>query len=159
MSKVTTIPPSAPPLLAVPILEDDDGKILRGAGAWFYGDPVPANPERDARLKRAAKLIEEARNLTPPPRPQARSHVRIRGERLSKPILWQGRQWAVTGYGVEARDGCYAIKRSDLWDNDLRHGWIMHMTEKLWVDLADFTEALRVARRHHAPKCPASLGI
>jgi hypothetical protein len=127
---------------------------LRAAGAWFFGDPIPANPERDARLKRAVKLIEEARNLTPPPRPQARTNVRVRGERLSKPILWQGRQWAVTGYGVEARDGCYAVPRRNLWDNDFRHGWIMHMAEKNWVDLADFTEALRVARRHYAPRRP-----
>jgi hypothetical protein len=130
-------------------------KALREAGAWFHGDPVPVNQEYQARLRQASKLAEGARELAAPPGVQTYNRIRIRGGRLTKPIYWQGRQWAVTGYGVEARDGCYAVPRLNLWDDEFRHCWLRHMAQKNWVDLADFAEALRIARRHHAPRCPA----
>jgi hypothetical protein len=66
---------------------------------------------------------------------------------LTEPIYWQGRQWAVTPFGVECRDGTYVIEASRLWEGDKDHGWIMQMAEKCWVDLPDFAEALRIARR------------
>ena len=38
--------------------------------------------------------------------------VPIRGDALP-PLLWRGRQWAVTDYGIEALDGTYSLKASD----------------------------------------------
>jgi hypothetical protein len=133
-----------------------DEKFLRNAGAWFSGDPIPADRRLAARLKRAAELIERARQLDLPPKPQALT--RVRGGRLSKPVYWTGKQWAVTAYGVECRNGLYCIERHRLWENEYRHGWLLHMAPKPWVDIADFAEALRLARKHHAPYLPAKAG-
>jgi hypothetical protein len=127
--------------------------ILRAAGAWFHGDPIPVNQEFRTRLQQADKLAKHARELTALPGAQSHNHVRLRGGRLTRPIYWQGQQWAVTGYGVESRDGRYTVSRLNLWDDEFRHSWLRHMAEKNWVDLADFAEALRIARRHHAPRC------
>lgn len=68
--------------------------------------------------------------------------VALTGEALSEPIMWTGRQWAVTKYGIEARDGTYVIERDRVEEDD----WIEHMSEKNWIDLGDFAEALRLAR-------------
>jgi hypothetical protein len=70
--------------------------------------------------------------------------VKLRGERLH-PVWWQGRQWAVTKYGIEARDGRYAIEASRLNESD----WVAHMAEKEWVDEADFNTAWLVALTLH----------
>jgi N6-adenosine-specific RNA methylase IME4 len=93
----------------------------------------------------AERLKARARDLDSPWRPPSDNHVKVSGERLAK-IIWKGRQWAVTKYGIECRDGGYAIERSRVWDGEDEHGWIMHMSEKEWVDLNDFAEALRIAR-------------
>jgi hypothetical protein len=65
---------------------------------------------------------------------------------FSKPIYWTGRQWAVTKFGIEARNGDYKIPRNRVWEENSGQGWIEHMAEKGWVDIHDFTEALRLAR-------------
>jgi hypothetical protein len=38
-----------------------------------------------------------------------KSPVAVRAEPLSE-VWWQGRQWAVTAYGIERRDGAYVIE-------------------------------------------------
>ncbi len=88
-----------------------------------------------------------------PPRPEvpdaivmASDNVPVRGEALSQPVHWIGRQWAVTSYGVEKRDGTYVIERNRLWEERHGHGWAQHMAEKEWCDLPDFRTALMVAR-------------
>ncbi|WP_051334783.1 hypothetical protein [Bradyrhizobium sp. Ai1a-2] len=86
-----------------------------------------------------------------PPAYHATNRVRVRGQRLS-PIIWQGRQWAVTKHGIECRDGTYAIAKSRLWE-----GWERHMAEKEWVDQADLAEALRIARQVHAKQAPGTM--
>lgn len=76
------------------------------------------------------------------------------------PILWQGRQWAVTSYGLEARDGRYPINSRNL--SELapgEHGLIRHMASKPWVDLPDFVAALAVARMFHAGRDRKSAAI
>lgn len=74
--------------------------------------------------------------------------VELCGEALSEPVVWVGRQWAVTTYGIECRDGRYTIKASQLWSGG--DGWNIgvHMAEKEWVDVPDFLTALLVARGH-----------
>jgi hypothetical protein len=79
--------------------------------------------------------------------------VRNWGGRLS-PIIWQGRQWAVTVSGIECRDGRYGISAATLWRDEDRYPWVVHMSLKSWVDLPDFAEALRIARHYHAPINP-----
>lgn len=103
------------------------------------------SPDWLARKTLAERLIIKARDLDRGWGPQADIRVKNRGERLSR-VYWRGRQWAATKYGVECRDGCYAIERTRLWEEDNEHSWIMHMAGKDWVDLEDFAEALRVAR-------------
>ena len=78
------------------------------------------------------------------------------GEPLSEPVYWRGRQWAATAYGVEALDGSYTIEGERLWEDDFQPwtvgheglGWVAHMAEKVWVDVADFRNALLEARGH-----------
>jgi hypothetical protein len=63
----------------------------------------------------------------------------------------------VTKRGLEARDGTYFIARDRLWDDEDYHGWIPAMSEKGWVDLDDFAEALRLARHIHRAHCPQAV--
>jgi hypothetical protein len=70
--------------------------------------------------------------------------------------IWCNEQWAVTGYGIERRIrrmGSYAIAKSRLWEGE-SYGWVKHMSGKRWVNLAEFAEALRVARIIHAKPSP-----
>jgi hypothetical protein len=78
---------------------------------------------------------------------QAKNEVKCLGEALSKPVYWTGRQWAVTKHGIEARDGKYAIAGNRVWEEEDDYGWIRHMDEKGWVDMDDFAETLRIARK------------
>jgi hypothetical protein len=78
--------------------------------------------------------------------------VRVRGEAFSGPALWIGRQWAVTSYGVEARDGTYAIEKERLWEEMTTWPWEKHMVMKDWVDIEDFRHAMAWARIYFARK-------
>jgi len=86
----------------------------------------------DPRLDEAWDLTEAARDLSRPPGPQNSEPIRVCGDQLSWPF-WQGRQWAVTSYGVECRDGTYCVEKDRLWENDEDHSWVHHMAEKGWV--------------------------
>lgn len=76
----------------------------------------------------------------------------VRGDPLHE-VWWQGRQWAVTSYGLECRDGRYAIEAKRLGDEwSDRPGvpsWPRHMLGKAWVDVADFVTAFVVALALH----------
>ena len=98
-----------------------------------------------------ARALQTAEPATQLPQDE----VKVTGEQLSEPVYWTGKQWAVTSHGIEARDGKYAIASSRVWEETLGHGWIEHMEEKSWVDLHDFTEALRTARGRW-PKAPTA---
>lgn len=78
------------------------------------------------------------------PIPWCMEDVQLRGEKLH-PVLWQGRQWAVTTYGIEARDGTYYLQPSQLRSEPSGYTATAHMTEKSWVDIADFHIAHAVA--------------
>ena len=66
---------------------------------------------------------------------------------LHRDIHWVGRQWAVTGYGLQAVDqkqkGKFDIELSRLWDDGLLDSL---RTEK-WLNVDDFEEGLAVARK------------
>jgi hypothetical protein len=77
--------------------------------------------------------------------------VKCRGNPLGA-IWWQGRQWAVTSDGLEARDGTYFIDASRLreeLDSACDHSWIAHVCDKNWVDGADFSTAYFIACAMH----------
>ena len=67
---------------------------------------------------------------------------------LHRDIFWVGRQWAVTGFGVQAIDqrlkGAFDIEASRLWEDDLTE----RMHAQPWLNAADFDKALAVARTH-----------
>jgi hypothetical protein len=65
---------------------------------------------------------------------------------LHRDIYWVGKQWAVTGYGVQACDqkqkGKFDIEIARLWDDDL----LESMQAQKWLNTADFDKALAMAR-------------
>jgi len=64
---------------------------------------------------------------------------------LHRDIFWVGRQWAVTGFGVQAVDqrlkGAFDIEIARLWDDDLPQ----RMRTLAWLRADDFENALKVA--------------
>ena len=68
---------------------------------------------------------------------------------LHRDIFWIGRQWAVTGHGMQLIDqrltGAFDIEVVRLWDDDL----IARMRAKEWLNAADFDKGLAVARTRH----------
>ena len=72
---------------------------------------------------------------------------------LHRDIFWVGRQWAVTGAGIQAVDqrlrGVLDIAIARLWDDDL----VQSRRAKPGVNAADFDTALTTARERF-PKIP-----
>jgi len=100
--------------------------------------------------------LEETKKRGDRPIEHCTAEVKNRGEPLHR-ILWRGRQWAVTVYGVEALDGTYFFDRSRIADGvvskfDAHHSWPVHMAEKTWVDIDDFVTCWLVAITLHGVK-------
>jgi len=72
---------------------------------------------------------------------------------LHRDIHWIGRQWAVTGHGMQLIDqklqGFFDIETVKLWDE----GLIAGMYAKEWLNRADFDKGLAVARLRY-PQTP-----
>jgi hypothetical protein len=71
---------------------------------------------------------------------------------LHRDIFWVGRQWAVTGSGMQAVDqrlkGMFDIETSLVWND----GIVARTRSLAWLNVADFDKALEVARaRYPAP--------
>jgi hypothetical protein len=68
---------------------------------------------------------------------------------LHRDIHWIGRQWAVTGYGMQLIDqklkGFFDIEAIRLWDD----GLIEAMHAKDWLNKADFDKGLTIARARY----------
>jgi hypothetical protein len=68
---------------------------------------------------------------------------------LHRDIYWVGRQWAVTGHGMQAIDqrlnGVFDIEVSCLWDD----GIIERMHGLKWINILDFDKGLAVARKRY----------
>ena len=66
---------------------------------------------------------------------------------LHRDIYWLGRQWAVTGHGIQAVNKKlnmrFDVEASRIWEEDTDQP----MRELAWFDAEDFAEALKVARR------------
>lgn len=78
------------------------------------------------------------------------THVERRGEVLDE-VWWQGRQWAVTSYGIERRDGTYAIEADRLAQGHIPGVpfWPAQLAGKTHTDLPDFLTAYLVAVALH----------
>jgi hypothetical protein len=76
---------------------------------------------------------------------------------LHRDIHWIGRQWAVTGYGMQLIDqklkGFFDIETIRLWDD----GLIEAMHAKEWLNKADFDKGLAIARARY-PGSPREPG-
>lgn len=68
---------------------------------------------------------------------------------LHRDIYWVGRQWAVTGYGIQACDqkqkGQFDIEAARLWEDGVLEG----VRALKWLNLEDFENAIAVARKHY----------
>src|SRR2546425_12082798 len=75
---------------------------------------------------------------------------------LHRDIIWIGRQWAVTGHGMQLIDqrleGAFDIEVIRLWDDDL----IESLRAKAWLKAEDFEKGLAVARKRHPQTQPGS---
>jgi hypothetical protein len=75
---------------------------------------------------------------------------------LHRDIYWVGRQWAVTGYGVQACDqrqkSKFDIEASQLWEEDVLNG----IRALQWLNVEDFDKALSVARQRF-PQSPRKI--
>ena len=78
---------------------------------------------------------------------------------LHRDIYWVGRQWAVTGFGVQAIDqrlrGAFDIEASQVWDDGLQSRMCGHA----WVNAQDFDKALTVARQRFPEPAKKSLPL
>jgi hypothetical protein len=68
---------------------------------------------------------------------------------LHRDIYWVGRQWAVTGYGIQAcnqkQRGQFDIEASRVWEDGVLEG----MRAEAWLNIEDFEKALAVARTRY----------
>lgn len=75
--------------------------------------------------------------------------VELRSEDGLHPIIWRGKQWAVTDFGIERLDGTYYISADRLGEKNVGKpdypAWPLHMAKKTWVDIHDFCTAFLVA--------------
>jgi hypothetical protein len=76
---------------------------------------------------------------------------------LHRDIYWVGKQWAVTGFGVQACDqkqkSKFDIEASRLWQD----GVLDSVRTLKWLNAEDFNRALDVARKYYPepPRKPA----
>jgi hypothetical protein len=68
---------------------------------------------------------------------------------LHRDIFWVGRQWAVTGYGIQAcnqkQRGQFDIEGSRLWEDGVQES----LRAEAWLNIEDFEKALEVARKYY----------
>jgi hypothetical protein len=76
---------------------------------------------------------------------------------LHRDIYWVGRQWAVTGHGMQAIDqkqkSKFDIEIARLWDDDLSDG----LRAEPWFNPDDFSKGLSRARARY-PEPPRQAG-
>ena len=78
---------------------------------------------------------------------------------LHRDIYWVGRQWAATGFGVQAIDqrlqGAFDIESSRLWDDGLQ----ARMRRYAWLNGEDFDKALMIARQRFPAPAEKELSL
>lgn len=121
------------------------------AHLMYERDIIIDFPKPDPILKRYDQLGSiPPRARHGPPYLHDTSDIKVRGEKLDK-IIWRGRQWAATTFGVERRDGTRAIsfEELDYLDNweiiTAKHSIVDHYCKKSWCDIPDLIAAVSVA--------------
>ena len=77
---------------------------------------------------------------------------------LHRDIYWLGRQWAVTGFGLQAIDqrlkGAFDVEGAKLWEEGALDG----LRAQPWLNAADLDKALAAARKRYPepPRKPLS---
>src|SRR5664279_618717 len=68
---------------------------------------------------------------------------------LHRDIYWVGRQWAVTGYGIQAcnqkQKSQFDIEGARLWEDGVQE----RLRAEAWLNIEDFEKALEVARKYY----------
>ena len=68
---------------------------------------------------------------------------------LHRDIYWVGKQWAVTGHGIQAcnqkQRGQFDIAASSLWDDGVQEA----VRSLSWVNQEDFDKAIATARKYY----------
>ena len=68
---------------------------------------------------------------------------------LHRDIYWVGKQWAVTGHGIQAcnqkQKGQFDIEASRLWDDGVQDA----VRGLSWVNMEDFEKAITAARKYY----------
>jgi hypothetical protein len=68
---------------------------------------------------------------------------------LHRDIYWVGKQWAVTGLGIQAcnqrQRGQFDIEASRLWEDGVQDA----VRAEKWVNADDFEKAVTVARKYY----------
>jgi hypothetical protein len=76
---------------------------------------------------------------------------------LHRDIYWVGRQWAVTGFGIQACNQ----KQKSAFDIDASRLWEDGATDKVrgeaWLNTEDFDKALAIARKHFSESPPKAV--
>lgn len=126
-------------------------RIARIDIEWYPSRPAALTAEAIAIARESPECNLARPRGTPAeaviPFAQSSNPVQVRGEALH-PILWQGEQWAVTEYGIECRDGTYAIDGARLLrkrQGTNKYDWPLHLDEKVWVNMDDFRRVFAVA--------------
>lgn len=75
---------------------------------------------------------------------------------LHRDIYWVGKQWAVTGHGIQAcnqrQRGQFDIEASRLWEDGVQAA----VRAEKWVDADDFEKAVSAARKYY-PEPPRKM--
>ncbi len=65
---------------------------------------------------------------------------------MHRDVFWLGRQWAVTGYGIQTVSKKFAMKfdveAKRIWEEDID----ALMRDEPWFDASDFADAVKQAR-------------
>jgi hypothetical protein len=81
------------------------------------------------------------------------SEIELYEMALHRDIFWVGKQWAVTGYGMQAVDqkqkSKFDIEASRLWEDDL----LENLSGQRWFNPDDFNAGLSIARARY-PEAP-----
>ena len=68
---------------------------------------------------------------------------------LHRDIYWVGKQWAVTGHGIQAcnqkQKGQFDIEASRLWEDGVQDA----VRAEKWVNTDDFEKAVTAARKYY----------
>jgi hypothetical protein len=68
---------------------------------------------------------------------------------LHRDIYWVGKQWAVTGHGIQAcnqkQKGQFDIEASRLWEDGVQDA----VRGLSWVNMEDFEKAIAAARKYY----------